>query len=206
MRSAGLWRRGSGHRGHRLPAASAWIRHVRIRPRAALVSLAKSRAVHRPTASSRLVLGPLGRLLPWDSRSGCGIRLPIPVRTLLIVLPPPHVADVRCLCRISGEVTSNRRITKQTERILATLLTNPSAEWWGAQIAPAAGLPSGTLYPALARMERFGWLASRWEEIEPAEEGRPRRRLYHLTRIPKQRIGTWFGVGSVLRRSGELEA
>jgi DNA-binding MarR family transcriptional regulator len=78
-------------------------------------------------------------------------------------------------------MASDRRITKQTERILATLLTNPSSEWWGAQIAPAAGLPSGTLYPALARMERFGWLASRWEEIDPAEAGRPRRRLYHLT-------------------------
>ncbi len=78
-------------------------------------------------------------------------------------------------------MASHRRVTKQTERILATLLTNPSAEWWGAQIAPAAGLLSGTLYPALARMERFGWLASRWEAVDPAEVGRPRRRLYHLT-------------------------
>lgn len=78
-------------------------------------------------------------------------------------------------------MASNRRVTKQTERILAILLTNPSAEWWGAQIAPAAGLPSGTLYPALARMERFGWLTSRWEEIDPAKESRPRRRLYQLT-------------------------
>lgn len=78
-------------------------------------------------------------------------------------------------------MSSERRITQQTERILATLLTKPSAEWWGAQIAPAADLKSGTLYPALARMERFGWLSSRWEEIDPAEEGRPRRRLYRLT-------------------------
>jgi PadR family transcriptional regulator, regulatory protein PadR len=38
----------------------------------------------------------------------------------------------------------------------------------------------GTLYKALARLEGFGLLASRWED--PAAEGRPRRRLYELTR------------------------
>lgn len=76
---------------------------------------------------------------------------------------------------------TERRITKQTERILALLLTNPTHEWWGAQMAPATGMKSGTLYPALARMERFGWLSSRWEEVEPSEEGRPRRRYYKLT-------------------------
>ena len=32
----------------------------------------------------------------------------------------------------------------------------------------------------LARLERCGWLESRWEDIEPAEEGRPRRR-YRLS-------------------------
>jgi PadR family transcriptional regulator, regulatory protein PadR len=38
----------------------------------------------------------------------------------------------------------------------------------------------GTLYKALARLEAFGLLASRWEDAE-AVEGRPRRRLYELT-------------------------
>jgi DNA-binding PadR family transcriptional regulator len=76
---------------------------------------------------------------------------------------------------------TDHRITKQTERILATLLTNPSRGWWGSQIAPAAGLKSGTIYPALARMERLGWLTSRWEDVDPSEAGRPRRRLYSLT-------------------------
>ena len=51
---------------------------------------------------------------------------------------------------------AERRITEQTERILATLLTAPTAEWWGTEIAPAASLKSGTLYPALMRMEGFG--------------------------------------------------
>ena len=78
-------------------------------------------------------------------------------------------------------MTTERRITEQTERILETLLTDPTAEWWGTRIAPTAGLKSGSLYPALMRMERFGWLASRWEEVDPSEARRPRRRLYHLT-------------------------
>ena len=38
----------------------------------------------------------------------------------------------------------------------------------------------GTLYKALGRLERFGLLASRWEDAAAAE-GRPRRRLYELT-------------------------
>jgi len=40
----------------------------------------------------------------------------------------------------------------------------------------------GTLYRALARLERMGLLQSRWEDPEiPARENRPGRRLYSLT-------------------------
>ena len=39
----------------------------------------------------------------------------------------------------------------------------------------------GTLYKALGRLEEFGLLTSRWEEA-PAVDGRPRRRLYELSR------------------------
>jgi PadR family transcriptional regulator, regulatory protein PadR len=39
----------------------------------------------------------------------------------------------------------------------------------------------GTLYKALGRLEEFGLLSSRWEDAAAAE-GRPRRRLYELTR------------------------
>jgi PadR family transcriptional regulator PadR len=38
----------------------------------------------------------------------------------------------------------------------------------------------GTLYKALGRLEEFGLLTSRWEDVA-AVEGRPRRRLYELT-------------------------
>ena len=39
----------------------------------------------------------------------------------------------------------------------------------------------GTLYKALSRLEDFGLLTSRWEDAAVAE-GRPRRRLYELTK------------------------
>ena len=39
----------------------------------------------------------------------------------------------------------------------------------------------GTLYKALARLEEFGLVTSRWEDAV-AVDGRPRRRLYELTR------------------------
>jgi DNA-binding PadR family transcriptional regulator len=40
----------------------------------------------------------------------------------------------------------------------------------------------GTLYKALDRLERAGYLASRWEDPHvAARDGRPRRRFYRLT-------------------------
>ena len=60
-------------------------------------------------------------------------------------------------------------------------MSRPTAEWSGADIARKTGIASGTLYPALLRMERIGWLAWRWEDIEPSAAGRPRKRLYTIT-------------------------
>lgn len=42
----------------------------------------------------------------------------------------------------------------------------------------------GTLYKALDRLERGGFLASRWEDpMVAAEAGRPRRRFYRVTTV-----------------------
>ena len=72
-------------------------------------------------------------------------------------------------------------MTTKTLQVVGLLLSDPEAEWYGLQIASEAGLKSGSVYVVLARLEQAGWLASHWEEIDPAEEGRPRRRLYTLT-------------------------
>jgi DNA-binding PadR family transcriptional regulator len=73
-------------------------------------------------------------------------------------------------------------MTIPTQLVLRALLEQPTREMYGLQICAAAGLPSGTIHPILARLEHeHGWLTSHWEDITPAEEGRPRRRYYQLT-------------------------
>ena len=53
---------------------------------------------------------------------------------------------------------------------------------YGFDIIDATGLPSGTVYPALRRLEAAGCLRSEWEDRENAEEeGRPPRCYYRLT-------------------------
>ncbi|MGN9844674.1 PadR family transcriptional regulator [Nonomuraea sp. H19] len=43
-------------------------------------------------------------------------------------------------------------------------------------------MPSGTVYPILARLERIGWVESRWEDPEAhVADGRPRRRYHRIT-------------------------
>ncbi len=65
--------------------------------------------------------------------------------------------------------------------VLRLMLDNPDAEHYGLALANASGFPSGTIYPILARLEVAGWLASYWEEGDPATLERPRRRMYKLT-------------------------
>jgi DNA-binding PadR family transcriptional regulator len=74
-------------------------------------------------------------------------------------------------------------MTAQVLTLLSVILGDASAEWYGLELAQAADLKSGTLYPALARLERAGWLSSRWEDIDPSVEGRPRRRMYRLAGV-----------------------
>jgi PadR family transcriptional regulator PadR len=78
------------------------------------------------------------------------------------------------------------RVTTQTLSILSFFLASPDRDFAGADIARETGLKSGTLYPALFRFERAGWLQSKWEEGAPAEMGRPRRRTYLLTAEGKE--------------------
>jgi PadR family transcriptional regulator PadR len=73
------------------------------------------------------------------------------------------------------------RMTLQTLAILKVLLAKPLEPRYGLDIAKEAGLKGGTLYPALARLERAGWLTSFQEDIDEAAEGRRRRRYYRLT-------------------------
>jgi PadR family transcriptional regulator, regulatory protein PadR len=52
----------------------------------------------------------------------------------------------------------------------------------GFDIVEVTGYPTGTVYPALRRLERDGYVRSQWEpERAAAREGRPARRYYELT-------------------------
>jgi len=53
---------------------------------------------------------------------------------------------------------------------------------YGFDVIDATGLPSGTVYPALTRLERDGYLRSDWEDERAAHaDGRPPRRYYQIT-------------------------
>ena len=73
------------------------------------------------------------------------------------------------------------RMTLPTQLVLRALLEYPTCERYGLELGQAAGLPSGTIHPILARLERMGWLESACEDVDPREQGRPRRRYYKLT-------------------------
>jgi PadR family transcriptional regulator len=79
------------------------------------------------------------------------------------------------------------RMTIPVQLVLRALLDEPTQEMYGLQICTAAGLPSGTIHPILARFEALGWLESRWEDAVPQDEGRPRRRYYRLTQDGAER-------------------
>jgi PadR family transcriptional regulator, regulatory protein PadR len=54
---------------------------------------------------------------------------------------------------------------------------------FGFDIMEATSLPSGSIYPALRRLESTGLVASNWEADDRARKaGRPRRRNYQLTK------------------------
>ena len=55
-----------------------------------------------------------------------------------------------------------------------------SAHHYGFDVMEVTGLPSGTVYPALRRLERDRLIVSRWEEL-PARRQRPARKYYKLT-------------------------
>lgn len=73
------------------------------------------------------------------------------------------------------------RLSHQTLKVFALLLEAPREPFSGADIVRRTGMLSGTLYPILMRLEKAGWLTSKWEELDPAAVGRPRKRLYRLT-------------------------
>lgn len=60
---------------------------------------------------------------------------------------------------------------------------------YGFDVMDVTGLPSGTVYPALRRLERDGLITAKWEDEAAAfAEQRPARRYYRVTRSGKQSL------------------
>lgn len=53
---------------------------------------------------------------------------------------------------------------------------------YGFQIIDGTGLPSGTVYPALRRMEAAGLIESAWDHEGADKSGGPPRKHYAITR------------------------
>jgi len=93
------------------------------------------------------------------------------------------------------------RITGPTLKVLGAIISSGHLELAGADVGRETKLRSGTLYPILYRLERAGWLSSRWETEEPEHLGRPRRRLYQVTATGARKAQAAMSeIGSVFSR------
>jgi PadR family transcriptional regulator PadR len=71
-----------------------------------------------------------------------------------------------------------RKHSIQTEQVFAAMMDAPADETYGFELVKATGLPSGSVYPILRRLEDRGWLIAREEAINPHAR-RPRHRVYY---------------------------
>ncbi len=76
-------------------------------------------------------------------------------------------------------MSRTRALSDPAKGVLAVLL-QAQGEWsYGYELAKAAGVKSGTLYPLLMRLEEQGFLEAEWQA--PTATGRPPRHAYRLT-------------------------
>ena len=93
------------------------------------------------------------------------------------------------------------RITLPTAMVLMAVYRNSR---YGFDISDATGLPSGTVYPVLRRLEDAGLLRSRWEAAQTARaEQRPPRRYYTVTGSGSQAVQDAMQRYPTLERSFE---
>ncbi len=73
---------------------------------------------------------------------------------------------------------------------------------YGFDVMDETGLPSGTVYPALRRLEGLGLVKASWEKHEVAQKDlRPPRRYYELTGAGKEALADAVKRYRVLNRA-----
>jgi DNA-binding PadR family transcriptional regulator len=95
-----------------------------------------------------------------------------------------------------------------TQTTALVLRAVASGHRYGFDVMEACGMPSGTVYPALRRLERAGLLGAGWEDERRARAaGRPRRRTYQLTTAGRRALpDAEAKLEEVKRLLGELGA
>lgn len=84
--------------------------------------------------------------------------------------------------------------------LVATLHAIAGGNRFGFDIIAATGLTSGTVYPALDRLETLGFVQSTWEDVRIAQkEKRPPRRYYSLTATGVTALGAALDRYRMLR-------
>jgi PadR family transcriptional regulator PadR len=83
-------------------------------------------------------------------------------------------------------MTNSNKLSYTAAVVLQTIHAGYS---YGFDIMEVAGLPSGTVYPALRRLEQQQLIKSKWETESTAfADQRPARKYYQLTQLGKDAL------------------
>ena len=77
---------------------------------------------------------------------------------------------------------ANNILTPASRKVMDALAEFPVSKGaYGRELAGAAGLSPGSVYPILDKLEHAEMLLSEWEDIDVSEVGRPARRYWRFT-------------------------
>jgi PadR family transcriptional regulator, regulatory protein PadR len=94
------------------------------------------------------------------------------------------------------------RITAVILDVLDVLTNSPADNpAWGLRLCEVTGYGTGTIYPALDRLLKAGWIKDCWEDPPPAD--RPPRRFYEITSAGREQYTEALRARSQ-RRAGWL--
>ncbi len=157
---------------------------------------------------------------PWIAQSGVVFAFRVgPGSSGILKVAPPSDLAVKWICNKTSIGLAGRGLHRYTHAMAdAQRFTHTSAmvlqavsagHIYGYTVIEATGLPSGTVYPALRRMERDELIRSRWERQSIADaELRPPRKYYRLTPAGEAMLEVLrkrYPLLANLVRTGEVE-
>ena len=86
-----------------------------------------------------------------------------------------------CYNEVMEPPVQDLALSPKMAAIIKIFLEDTEKPRYGLELMRLTGQPSGTLYPALAKFERAGWLVSGKEDVDPSKAGRPARRFYRIS-------------------------